>query len=64
MYHRTHRTFDPEEADFFYVPVYVACLMWPVLGFADFPYYHAPVFQPRPMHAANLVLEAKRWLQA
>ena len=38
----SRRTFDPEEADFFYVPVYVTCLMYPVLGWADFPYYYAP----------------------
>lgn len=25
-----HRTLDPEEADFFYVPVYASCLAWPV----------------------------------
>ena len=37
------RTFDPEEADFFYVPVYITCLIFPVLGWADFPFYHAPV---------------------
>ena len=23
-----HRTFDPEEADFFYIPVYAACYYW------------------------------------
>ena len=36
--------------------------MYPVLGWADFPYYYAPI-QPRPMHAANMMLEVKRWLQ-
>ena len=56
------RTFDPEEADFFYVPVYITCLIYPVLGWADYPAFHAPT-NPRPMHAANLVLDAKRWLQ-
>lgn len=25
-----HRTLDPEEADFFYVPVYASCYAWPV----------------------------------
>ena len=56
-------TFDPEEADFFYVPIYVTTLMWPVLVWADFPFFHAPQIWPRPMHAANMVLDAKRWLQ-
>ena len=36
-----HRTMDPEEADLFYVPAYVACYAWPVLGFADYPYYYS-----------------------
>ena len=27
-----HRTLDPEEADFFYVPVYHSCYMWPIHG--------------------------------
>ncbi|GAX81627.1 hypothetical protein CEUSTIGMA_g9055.t1 [Chlamydomonas eustigma] len=57
------RTFDPEEADFFYVPVYITCFIWPVLGYADYPYYYAPVTKPRPMHVTNMVLEIKRWLQ-
>ncbi|KAG1658531.1 hypothetical protein FOA52_008417 [Chlamydomonas sp. UWO 241] len=58
-----HRTFDPDEADFFYVPVYITCMMWPVLGWADHPFFYAPVHDIRPMHAMNMILEAKRWLQ-
>jgi hypothetical protein len=57
------RTYDAEEADFFYVPVYIACLIYPVLGWADYPFYYAPSPAPRPMHAANMLLEVKRWLQ-
>ena len=38
-----HRTFDPEEADFFYVPTYVTCLLHPVQGWVDFPWYYGPV---------------------
>ena len=38
-----HRTFDPEEADFFYVPTYVTCLMHPVQGWVDFPWYYGPL---------------------
>lgn len=26
------RTLDPEEADFFYVPLYTSCYMWPIHG--------------------------------
>lgn len=34
-----HRTLDPEEADFFYAPVYAGCYAWPIYGWADFPWY-------------------------
>lgn len=37
-----HRTFDPEEADFFFVPIYVTCYFWPIIGWADHPWWHAP----------------------
>ena len=43
--------------------MYLTCLMHPVLGWADFPYYYAPTTSPRPMHVANMLLEVKRWLQ-
>jgi hypothetical protein len=26
-----HRTLDPEEADYFYLPIYTSCLIFPVL---------------------------------
>ncbi|GLC34055.1 hypothetical protein PLESTB_000832400 [Pleodorina starrii] len=58
-----HRTFDPEEADFFYVPVYVACYFWPVLGWADFPWWYAP-YGMRPMHGANMLMEVQGWLSS
>ncbi|KXZ54698.1 hypothetical protein GPECTOR_4g766 [Gonium pectorale] len=47
MLQSEHRTFDPEEADFFYVPMYLTCLMWPVLGWADHPWYYAPLVKFR-----------------
>ena len=37
-----HRTLDPEEADFFYVPVYTSCFMHPVHGWADAPWFYGP----------------------
>ncbi len=37
-----HRTFDPEEADFFYVPQYSTCLIYPILGWADYPWFPVP----------------------
>jgi hypothetical protein len=36
-----HRTLDPEEADFFYVPAYTSCFMWPVHGWADYPWWYS-----------------------
>ncbi|PNW76519.1 hypothetical protein CHLRE_11g467660v5 [Chlamydomonas reinhardtii] len=58
-----HRTFDPDEADFFYLPVYYTCWMWPVNGWADTPFWGAPTSWHRPSNAANLWLAAKRWIQ-
>ncbi|KAG2437847.1 hypothetical protein HXX76_005465 [Chlamydomonas incerta] len=52
-----HRTFDPEEADFFYVPVYVTCYMWPILGWADGPWWYAPLAHTRTMHVSNMLTE-------
>ncbi len=34
-----HRTLDPALADFFYVPVYTSCFLWPVHGWADAPWF-------------------------
>ncbi|GIL93384.1 hypothetical protein Vretimale_17471 [Volvox reticuliferus] len=59
-----HRTFDPEEADFFYVPVYYTCWMWPVNGWADMPFYGAPTAWNRYSNAAHMWLQAKNWIQA
>ena len=36
------RTFDPEEADFFYVPIYSSCFAHPIYMFHDFPWWYAP----------------------
>ncbi|KAK9909083.1 hypothetical protein WJX75_006916 [Coccomyxa subellipsoidea] len=57
-----HRTLDPEAADFFYVPVYTSCFIHPVYGWSDTPWFHNPG-GPRVMHAATMLLEAKRWLE-
>lgn len=56
-----HRTYDPEEADFFYVPVYASAFAWPVFGWADFPWFGGTF--PRVQHLSNMYLEAKRWVQ-
>ncbi|KAG2493469.1 hypothetical protein HYH03_008286 [Edaphochlamys debaryana] len=59
-----HRTFDPEEADYFYVPVYFTCWTWPVNGYADMPFWGAPTTAHRYSNGANLWLAAKRWIQS
>lgn len=58
-----HRTFDMEEADYFYAPVYVNLYVRPVHGWADGPWFNS-VGGPRVMHASNMMLQAKRWIEA
>lgn len=58
----SHRTFDPEEADFFYVPVYTSCLIHPVALWSTWPAYPTPG-GPRVMHASNLMQAAKQYIQ-
>eukprot|EP00884_Botryococcus_braunii_P008777 jgi/Botrbrau1/17900/Bobra.50_1s0001.1 len=57
-----HRTLDPEEADFFYVPLYTSCFIHPVFSWADFPWYYGPG-GIRVNQASMMALEAKRWLE-
>ena len=59
-----HRTLDPEEADFFYVPVYVTCYINPVHSYADRPWFHqSPTSQSRRVvGAANMLVEAFHWV--
>jgi Exostosin family len=53
---------DPEEADFFYVPVYTSCFAHPIFGWADHPWYYFPTpYRVQPM--AMMALEAKRWIE-
>ncbi|PNH01020.1 putative beta-1,4-xylosyltransferase IRX10L, partial [Tetrabaena socialis] len=59
-----HRTFDPEEADFFYVPVYYTCFMWPINGWADMPFWGPPTSWARYANAAHMWLAAKKWIQS
>lgn len=51
------RTFDPEEADFFYVPAYTSCYPFPIMGWADFPWFGPPGSGLRVNHAAMLLVE-------
>ncbi len=60
-----HRTFDPEEADFFYVPIHATCFIFPIHSWADGPWWYAPggalSFSCR--HGARLLWhgKAERW---
>ncbi|KAG2445204.1 hypothetical protein HYH02_008672 [Chlamydomonas schloesseri] len=62
MLQSEHRTFDPEEADFFHVPMYITCYFWPIMGWSDGPWWHAPNGL-RVMHGANMISELHGWLQ-
>ncbi|KAG2437024.1 hypothetical protein HYH02_011455 [Chlamydomonas schloesseri] len=58
-----HRTYDPEEADFFFVPVQLTCYLWPVLGWADHPWFGMPAAHARAQQGTYMYLKAKRWVQ-
>lgn len=59
-----HRTLDPEEADFFYVPWYTTCIAWPILGATDFPWYRGGGTSHRPQSMTNFMMEAFSWLRS
>ena len=40
---RLVRTFDPDLADYFYVPVYYTCMMYPIYSAADHPWFAGPL---------------------
>ncbi|MEW5318578.1 MAG: hypothetical protein WDW38_009791 [Sanguina aurantia] len=60
--YRNSKTFDAEEADYFFVSPAVTCLMHPIYSWADTPYWHGPI-KSRTLHAVNMWVEVKRWLQ-
>eukprot|EP00201_Polytomella_parva_P014690 CAMPEP_0175050468 /NCGR_PEP_ID=MMETSP0052_2-20121109/7275_1 /TAXON_ID=51329 ORGANISM="Polytomella parva, Strain SAG 63-3" /NCGR_SAMPLE_ID=MMETSP0052_2 /ASSEMBLY_ACC=CAM_ASM_000194 /LENGTH=861 /DNA_ID=CAMNT_0016314673 /DNA_START=726 /DNA_END=3311 /DNA_ORIENTATION=+ len=49
-----HRTFDPDEADFFYVPIYQGCFMHPALNFAEQPMFPGHLSSNRAFHATYM----------
>ncbi|KAL4856586.1 DNA-directed RNA polymerase II subunit RPB2 [Chlorella vulgaris] len=59
-----HRTLDPSEADYFYVPVYSRCLIYPVAFATDFPYFHGGPAASRIGAATNLLLEVFHWIRS
>ncbi|GFR49991.1 hypothetical protein Agub_g12137 [Astrephomene gubernaculifera] len=58
-----HRTFDPEEADYFFVPIMWACL-FDVYGWNPIPRWPADVHGPRPYGASVMQLRTAQWLNA
>ena len=59
-----HRTLNPEEADFFYVPVYTSCNAFPVYGFNDFPWFHGGPGVNRAHSATNMWIEVWSWIRS
>jgi len=59
-----HRTLDPEEADFFYIPVYPSCNAHPVYGYNDFPWFHGGPGVNRAQSATNMWIEAWSWIRS
>ncbi|PNH07497.1 putative glucuronosyltransferase, partial [Tetrabaena socialis] len=58
-----HRTFDPEEADFYYIPHAASCLPFPIGSWADAPWFPEPG-GPRVMQMANMLRDALAWVNA
>ncbi|GFR49988.1 hypothetical protein Agub_g12134 [Astrephomene gubernaculifera] len=58
-----HRTLDPEEADFFFVPVNVGCML-DVYGWNEVPRWPKDVHGPRSHGLSLMQREAQRWLNA
>ncbi|GAX75784.1 hypothetical protein CEUSTIGMA_g3227.t1 [Chlamydomonas eustigma] len=56
-----HRTFDPEEADYFFVPTMAGCL-YDVYGWNKIPMWPPQYHGTRPFGSANLLLETQKWL--
>ena len=59
-----HRTFDPDEADFFYVPQYSTCFIFPVHGWADYPWFGTPGLGQRVAGASAMLNETRDWIDA
>ncbi|PSC69932.1 exostosin-like glycosyltransferase [Micractinium conductrix] len=63
MLQSEHRTLDPEEADYFYIPVYTSCYIYPIHGFSDSPYFHSAYGIPRVYGAVNMLIEVYQWIR-
>ncbi|KAL4427651.1 hypothetical protein ABPG75_001740 [Micractinium tetrahymenae] len=57
-----HRTLNPAEADYFFMPIYVRCLTSFIYA-ADFPVFHGGPFAPRTHAATNMFIGAHHWLK-
>lgn len=53
-----------QEADYFYIPVYVVCNAHPIHGFSDFPWFHGGPGANRAQAASNMLIEAHSWLRS
>ncbi|KAG2494841.1 hypothetical protein HYH03_007081 [Edaphochlamys debaryana] len=58
-----YRTFDPEEADYFYVPYQGSCMPYPIGEWADFPWFRGPG-GPRIRQIVNMLVDVVTWVNA
>ncbi|KAL4427668.1 hypothetical protein ABPG75_001757 [Micractinium tetrahymenae] len=60
-----HRTLNPDAADYFYVPVFTSCFIFPVRDGADSLHdFFYSVGQNRVQGASNMLLEAYHWIRS
>ncbi|KAL4428361.1 hypothetical protein ABPG75_002450 [Micractinium tetrahymenae] len=59
-----HRTLNPEEADYFYIPIYSSCYLYPIHGFNDSPYFHGGRTGIRVHNTINMLIEMHAWLRS
>ncbi|GBF90972.1 exostosin-like glycosyltransferase [Raphidocelis subcapitata] len=57
-----HRTLDPEEADFFFVPLLTTCWFHPIAGWADHPWWYVDTWS-RVKHAVTFTHELLAWVK-
>lgn len=57
-----HRTLDPEVADYFYIPAYSSCVIYPILWAADFPHFHGGPAAGRVPGSVNMLMEVHHYI--
>jgi hypothetical protein len=57
-----HRTLDPEAADYFYIPAYSSCVIYPIMWATDFPYFHGGPAVARVPASVNMLMEVHHYI--